>query len=652
MKRRASFKIAAAAAIATAVTLLSWAGLSANVFFGTQLRLSDALFPSNAVDPRIVIVAIDQRSIDEIGQWPWDRTEHAQLIDDLSAGGASAVGYDVSFFVPSTKVASDAALAGAIQKAGNVVLVSTAHFSGKPADILRATGLDDPLAALRTGAVAVSHANVFPDTDGVVRVLPPVIESPDGTLLPSMSLALAEIATGQAGQPITTGPDGVRVGDLFVPTGPAHLMNIDYVPETAFPVYSAIDVLSGAVPTDAFRGKIVLVGATALGLGDQLPTPIDKANKQPGVEVQADALNTMLTGNYLFPVSMGSTLLWVFVLAFALALAVAFLPIVASLVIGLAIFAGYFAFAIRWFGSGHVVNMVYAPLGVILAYFAGLALKYLTEVRERKYVTKVFGRYLAKDVVQEVLSSPQAAVATLKGVSRPLGVLFADLRGFTAASEKATPPEVVAALNVYLEAMTRAVVEERGTIDKFMGDCVMAFWGAPRPDPDYAVRAVRAAMRMQDYIDEAMDGGPASVLKVKGCGVGVSAGEAVVGNIGSHERLDYTAIGDTVNTASRLCGVAGQGEIVVTEECARFLNEGFLLSELPPLSVKGKSLPLRVFQVLRPGQEPKVFIEGDVLDLTEEKGHFEPVPAPPKVAGYAPVEPVSSSSSTTDARRD
>lgn len=181
----------------------------------------------------------------------------------------------------------------------------------------------------------------------------------------------------------------------------------------------------------------------------------------------------------------------------------------------------------------------------------------------------------------------------------------------------------------------------------FMGDCVMAFWGAPRPDPEYVERAVRAAMRMQDLIDEAMRGGPAATLKVKGCGVGVSVGEAVVGNIGSTERLDYTAIGDTVNTASRLCGVAGAGEIVVTEECAKVPSDAFRLGELPPLKVKGKAKLLSVFQVLRPGQEPKAFAAHETVDASEDKGHFQPVVAPPKVAGYAPVEPASPASVAT-----
>ena len=216
-------------------------------------------------------------------------------------------------------------------------------------------------------------------------------------------------------------------------------------------------------------------------------------------------------------------------------------------------------------------------------------------------------------------------MATLTGASRPLAVLFADLRGFTSASEDAAPEQVVEALNVYLDAMVRAVLEEKGTIDKFMGDCVMAFWGAPRPDPRYAEHAVRAGLRMLDYIDQAAADGPAAALRVKGCGVGISTGQAVVGNIGSADRLDFTAIGDTVNTSSRLCGVAGAGEVVITQECAELLGDDISLSELPPLVVKGKAQPLRVFQVLRAGQAPRVVTPGEVMSAVEEKGHFEPV---------------------------
>jgi adenylate cyclase len=208
----------------------------------------------------------------------------------------------------------------------------------------------------------------------------------------------------------------------------------------------------------------------------------------------------------------------------------------------------------------------------------------------------------------------------------------------------------VAGLNLYLDAMVRAVNEESGTIDKFMGDCVMAFWGAPRYVPNHAERAIRAGLLMQEYLEAAKLQADEIGLRVPGVGVGVATGEAVVGNIGSADRLDYTVIGDTVNTASRICGVAEAGEIVVTEECAAAVDgDAFHIAPLPPLQVKGKREPLRIFQVLRPGQEAKTFEEGAVTEAHDEKAKYQPArrsepvripePAPAKAAGYAPIEP-------------
>ena len=641
-RRSPWFKPVVALAIAIGVTIAAWAGLSANVFFATQLRLSDALFPGADANGRIVIVEIDDESIAREGRWPWPRDLHADLVDRLVADGASLIGYDVTFGSPSSGAdgaAQDAAFANAIRHAGSVVLAESATFKGTPEDVLQAKRLFTPVPAFADAAEAVGHANTFPDTDGVVRALPPVIRSPEGDLVPSLSLVLAQLATGQTG-PIAVEPDGVRTGDLFVPTGDVHLLDVNYAPTEDFARIPAVDVLEGKVGRGAFEGKIVLIGATALGLGDLVPTPLDKAGRQPGVMVHANALNTILRDAFLRTEGRAVTLLWVFAIGLAVSLITLYLRPWLAVVVCAGLTVGFFAIVFRRFDNGTVMNMVYPTLAGAIAYVSALAVRYFTEMRERKHVTNVFGRYLAKDVVDEVLTAPEGAVATLEGASRPLAVLFADLRGFTAASEDAAPQDVVGALNAYLDAMTRAVVQERGTIDKFMGDCVMAFWGAPRPDPDYVARAVRAAVRMQDLIDEAMTVGPATQLKVKGCGVGVSVGEAVVGNIGSAARLDYTAIGDTVNTASRLCGVAGAGEIVVTQECAAALSDAFRLGELPPLKVKGKARLLRVFQVLRPGQEPKVFAEGQTIDAEEHKGQFQPVAAPPKAAGYAPVEPV------------
>ncbi|HSM02544.1 MAG TPA: adenylate/guanylate cyclase domain-containing protein [Acidimicrobiia bacterium] len=711
------FKPLIAAVIAVVITVVAAAGLSANAFTGNQRRLADALYPGTVADSRIIVVAIDDVSIVEVGRWPWNRSVHARLIDAMVADGARLIGYDVTFATPSRlEPEADADFAASIAQAGNVVLGEDIIPVGG-SDPPRVGEVFEPIPMLRDAAAAVGHTHVWPDTDGVHRAMAPVLETDDGALIPSLSFAMAQLATGHTG-PVTIRPDGVQVGGLFVATGTdgPHLLDVNFAAEQAdaggFQVVRALDVLRGELPDGTFEGRFVLVGATAPGLQDIVSTPIDRGSGQPGVLVHANALNTMLRGDFITLDGEPMVLIWVLLLALLVALATMYwrpwlavavaaggfvsyfavvfarfdgstvwrtvyppFSVVTATLLGVlvlslvaiaitqyrrpgllagasaAVIAGYAIFLfVPDFTGGTVMNMVYPPAAIPVSFVAALGVRYFTEVRERKYVTNVFGRYLAKDVVNEVLTSPEGAVATLSGASRPLAVLFADLRGFTAASEHAAPTAVVNALNEYLEAMTRAVVEEQGTVDKFMGDCVMAFWGAPRVDPDMVVRSVRAGLKMLDYVDEAITHGSAGELKVKGVGVGLSFGEAVVGNIGSNERLDYTAIGDTVNTASRVCGVAGGGEIVVTEEFAEALpRDEFRLAPLPPLKVKGKTELLRVMQVLREGQEAKVFEEGAFTDASEEKGAFQPpdwgkgeeksLEAPPKVAGYAPVEP-------------
>ncbi|HEX9696404.1 MAG TPA: adenylate/guanylate cyclase domain-containing protein [Actinomycetota bacterium] len=646
--RTVRFRALTSILIAIALTLGAWLGLSLKIFSGQQLRLADALFAGGQpIDARIVVIAIDDKSLEKRGQWPWDRTLHATLIDRLAAAGVARIGYDV-LFTEASSAPADQALRGAMQRAGTVVLAAAATFGTRPGAILTATAYQPPIEPLAAAALAVAHVNVFPDKDGVVRSMPAVLDA-GGTLIPALSIALVEPAAST--EPITVRPEGIIVGTRFIRTGEAHLLEVNYADKDAFSVVSATDVMDGRVPRETLQGKIVLVGVTAVGLGDQKLTPIDKSDGLPGVLVHANAANTVATQNYLIPESRATTLAAVFLLALMTALAVAFLRIWLSPVMAFGLGAAYAWIAFVRFDDSRVGNLVYPPVTIVLAYMAALAVRYLTEFRERHRVTQVFARYVAKDVVDEVLASPEGAVATLAGASRPMSVLFADLRGFTSASENAKPEEVVAALNIYLDAMTQAVVDEQGTVDKFMGDCVMAFWGAPRPEPEHAQRAVRAGVRMLDNIDKAIKERPeTALLRVKGCGVGIATGDVVVGNIGSQQRLDYTVIGDTVNTASRLCGVADAGTVIVADGTRKALGEDFRLGDMPSLNVKGKAAPLRVYQVLREGQHSRTIAAGETMETEAAKGSFDaPAPAElaserdrkPGAAGYAPIEPVT-----------
>jgi adenylate cyclase len=630
VNRHRRIALLSSVAIAVVVTALSWAGIGAGAFQSLQPRLVDSLFPAVEPDPRIAVVLIDDSSIEAIGQWPWDRSVHAEMIRNLERGGAARIGYDVTF-TEASNPGSDAQLAAAVEDAKNVVLAAGVEYRGNPEEVPVASKFYPPLA--EQSSLAIGHVSVFPDQDGVVRTLAPVIKIPGDRFLPSLALALALTQPDESD--FSLARKGVRTVDGVVPTGEAHLMDINYTDK--FRSYSAIDVLRDDVPEDAFQNATVLVGASALGLGDYRLTPLDKRTGQPGVLIHANALNTILTGAYLRTDSTQTTLLWVFVIALLVTLGISYPRLLFAPIAPIAVTVGFVLLAFQRFDSGAVTNFAYPAVAIGLSTVSSIGARYFTELRERRHVTRVFGRYLSKDVVDEVLAAPSDAVASLDGASPVISVLFADLRGFTSASESLPPQKVVGALNVFLDAMTRGVIEEQGTIDKFMGDCVMAFWNSPRPEPKHAERAVCAALRMQRYIDDAMRQGDVSDLAVKGCGVGIATGEAVVGNIGSSLRLDYTVIGDTVNTASRLCGVADAGKVVITETCAEHVAEVFELEALPPISVKGKEEPLRVFSVVGlVGAEPPTPPE----ELPEPEG---PVEAPTKGASYTPIEPVAES---------
>lgn len=595
--------------IALAAATLTFAGTAAHVLNGASIGVQDDLFPAAGRDPRVVVVAIDDRSLAAIGRWPWDRSVHARLLHAIERAGASSVGYDVAFSEPGSSRGDDD-LASAIREGHNVVLAAPAVISGRLGAIPRAARFETPVPVLASAAASVAHTNVVPDPDGVVRTLPPVIEDPRGDFVPALSFDLYLRLRGASG-PVTIRPDAVDVDRTAVPTGRGHLMTLNFA-RTPFPTYSAIDVLNGRLPRGALKGKVVLVGATAIGLGDTKLTPVDKAEGAPGVLVHANALNTMLTGSYLFPAGRSTNAAAAGLLALVVALVVLYLPVTlaALLSAGLGVVYGLYVFA--RFDGGRVYDLVYPGIALAFAYVAALAFRYVTEMRQRRRVSALFGQYVPVAVASELVQGRRLR-GVLDGERLDVSVLFCDLRGFTPLSASLEPHQVKAILDVYYRYTTRLVHEHRGTVMQYVGDEVFAVFGAPVPSADHAQRAFECACAFQrtarDINAELESHG---IPRIR-YGVGVNSGTVVAAHVGNEILRQYTVVGDTVNVGARLCSTARAGEVVISEMVLAEIARPDALEDLGAVPLKGVSREIKVYRMPPPaGYAP------DVIELPAE----------------------------------
>lgn len=581
-------RLAVASGIGALVGVVSFGGLSVGMFGGYRLQLTDNLFPSGATDPRVEVVAIDSRSISRVGQWPWPRGLQAALVRELAERGASTIVLDVVF---DPGAPGDDVLARAIREHGSVVLASLADYRVRRGATLRvATDITEPVPSVARAAARIGHAHVTQDpADGVVRSLPVLLDTPDGDLHPS--LALASYIQAEGLDPIfTLRPDGIQVQSTLIPTGPLGDFSINYSPELVdltrnrAPAMSAVDVLRGA--DASFDGKVVMVGVTDPAVGDDRPTPVDKANQMPGILIHANALNTMLTGNWLQPAGDVRTALSSAVLAFVVA-AITLLGPVWLGPIGLAFaFVGYGLWAFVRFASGHVLDLLYPLLAVIVGFVVALGVRYLTELRGRRRVSALFSQYVPRSVAYQLLDEDRVDLA-VRGERVELTVLFCDLRGFTAQSAKLEPARVRDLINIYYDETSRLVQEHNGTLLNFVGDEVFAVWGAPIADPHSAAHAVACARAFQDAAPLINQRLQEAGLPAIDYGVGLHTGEAVAAHVGTETRRQYTVLGDTVNCGSRLCTVAGRGEIVVSEQTYVRLQPRPPAEVLPGIRLKG-----------------------------------------------------------------
>jgi len=624
-----------------------------------DMRALDARLLQNGggkVAPEVVIVAVDDASLTDLGRWPWSRPLVARLIDTIAAGNPAVIGVDMvqseatdacslqgldGKLDPACRAAlmdavrgaqtDDAQLAEAVRASNRTVLgyffdfnrhVGASAPAAETAYPLVQRGPDSDTAAVKRGtkvtqnlpelvsaARGLGYFNFFPDVDGIYRRAPLAIQFGDRVVMP-LSLAMLQLYWPDRPATIRFGAGGVesiRFGSLVVPVEEDGQLLLNYRGKgRTFKHYSAADVLAGRVPPETFKDKLVLVGVTAVAVGDVRAAPFDAVF--PGVEIHATVLDNILRQDFIYrPKWLGSARAGladiVVICGLVLFLDFALDPLRGR--VGALIALG----ALSWYvvGSqflfthtGAALSGVYPALAIGVTYLAISLQHYVVADREKRHTRRMLDLYLSPSLAGFVSERPE--MLKLGGEKRDRTVLFSDIKGFTTIAEGLEPEQLVELLNDYLGKMTDIVFEYDGMLDKYIGDGVMAVWGAPLPQADHATRACHAALRMMEKLAEINARGAELGWPKLSIRIGLNSGPMVFGNVGSAGHLSLTVMGDNVNLGARLEGINKLygSNIIASEATVDLARELIVVRELDLVRVKGKAQTARIFEVLGP----------------------------------------------------
>jgi adenylate cyclase len=598
----------------------------------------------------VTIVDIDEKSLADprLGQWPWPRTRIADMVAHLTKLGAVVIAFDAVFAEPDrlnpdiaadtfrnldeatreklrALPSNDQIFADAIRQS-RVVLGESGGPDLHPLDKnLPVTGLamlgEEPqpfmyqfrgllrnVEVLEQAAAGRGLFTIRPERDGIVRRVPMIMVA-QGIIMPSLTFEMLRVASGSGTILIKADKAGIQsvgVRGFTIPTDANGQLWVHYARRDPSIYVSAVDVMDNRVPQDRIAGKLVVIGTSSVGLNDIKTTPVSPA--MPGVEIHAQVLESALSGavvwqpNYGIALEfLGALILGLIVIAFAPNLGPTTLVLVGGL------FASALAGTAWFFYSQHklLIDFTYPLMSTTAIYLTLIFASFVREQSQRRQIRSAFGRYLSPALVEQLALSPEKLV--LGGEEREMTIMFSDMRGFTSISEtyKSDPQGLTALMNRFLTPLTNAVLNRKGTIDKYMGDAIMAFWNAPLDDKEHQINACEAALDMLERCD-ALEQAREEEAKADGythiplnIGVGLNTGTCVVGNMGSDLRFDYSVYGDTVNLASRLEGQSKEYgfPIIVGSKTAMAVKEKFAILELDFIMVKGKKEPEVIYAI-------------------------------------------------------
>ena len=653
--RSASLALISAAVVALLLTVFA----DQPLVRGLETASLDLRFRLRGVRPpgsEVTVILVDDRSLETLGRWPFSRTRFAQALDVLDHAGAKAVAFDLLFTEPEEPVPADlrdaaraalnalagdgsealrkilvrladgggdSAFAAAIGASGHVLLPIGFSFTGTPGE--EPTWLGDsaylrletsplppvfplrpksavlPIGTLAAAAAGLGHTTVAYDRDGAPRY--DYVALPyEADFLPSLSIRAAAAYLGVAWPQVALVLGaGVQIGELMVPTDEAMRLLIDYRgPRDTFPTFSFADLVAGRVPPDQLAGRIVLIGASFVGSGDSFAQPFGNT-PMPGVERMANIIDTIIGRDFIGTPSGGWRIVVLGAVLLLAALAGAtteFLPTRLAALTGVAPIAAWAGTAQFAFANNLWLPLIEPVAALATAAATVLLYRYWVVDRVGRRIRSVFCHYLAPSIVDQLAESE--AELRLGGERREVTIMFADLSGFTALSTRLSPEELMALTNSYHALMVEAVELEGGYVNQFIGDAVMAIFGAPVPNPDHAACAARAALRVVSRVMQAKTDADSRGEAGYAVKIGLNTGPAVIGNVGAPERYNYTAVGETVNIAARLESVPEDYgcRIVIGPSTAAAIADRFVICELDWIKVKGKEEPFSVYQLI------------------------------------------------------
>lgn len=618
-----------------------------NNLYDMRVRFENGMADElDADDTGLILIMIDERSLAEYKQFPWPREYHGRLASQLADWGATAVFFDIVLEDDArnpeedVRIALDFGYAGIVYTAMAMKERGGEYFSSQideeqikedaPRSLIpleRIEGsellpdysgtmfLEGPISRIARASFGLGLVNVFPDEDGVLRRQPLLIRDGD-VVVPTTAFRLLIDVMGINYEEIRVVPgEAIYAGPYTFPIDRQGRFRIKwypnddyYIPYREFPYY---DVLEGRVPGEFFSGKICVIGPTAAALEDLKATPSSLA--LPGVKIHTTLLSNLVRGEHVTAMDKTMAILLIFLIGIIVAwFALRFRTILGMALTALLTVIGVVAAFYVYIQYTYWAELFRPLTGLVVCYTSTMVYRYVIEERQKRVIKGAFQQYVSPDVVNEIIQDPEKL--QLGGERRELTVLFADIQGFTGFSEQLEPEDLTNFLNKFLTVMTHRIFDHQGTVDKYIGDAIMAIFGAPIPFEDHAVKGVEAALGMREELENTRKEWQNTLPATFDLKLGLNTGPMVVGNMGSDVRFDYTVLGDNVNLAARLEALTRQYGVglLISESTRDPLGDDFLLREIDAVRVKGRKKPVRTFEVLA-----KVGTEKDTVELRQ-----------------------------------